>query len=115
MSGARHTVCRFCALDIEGISPYRRGEWRDRGNNSTCSTGEKHAPVTARDPGVVARVNATLREEGIAERVRRARGYFQMYGGRAERCRESGIYGCGYDYHALLHAVRVKLEEAYAV
>jgi hypothetical protein len=43
-------VCRFCGQDIEGASPYRKGTWRDRGNNSTCPTpagdkGQKHAPT----------------------------------------------------------------------
>ena len=66
-------------------------------------------------PGVVAQVNATLREEGVTERVRRARGYFQLHGGRAHRCMETGIYGCGYDYRALIGAVRAKLEEAWEV
>jgi hypothetical protein len=66
-------------------------------------------------PGVIAQVNATLKAEGIPERVRRARGgYFILYGGRAERCKETGIYGCGLDYAALLGAVRAKLEEAYS-
>lgn len=49
MGGARHTACRFCGLDIEGVSPYRKGEWRDRGNNSTCPSGDNegkyHSPV----------------------------------------------------------------------
>lgn len=71
--------------------------------------------MRADGPGIVAQVNATLREEGIVERVRRARGYFQLHGGRAGRCMESGIYGCGYDYAALLGAVRVKLEEAHEI
>lgn len=45
----RHTACRSCDLDIEGFAPYRKGEWRDRGNNGTCPHGENkdkpHAPV----------------------------------------------------------------------
>ena len=32
----RQTSCRHCGQDIEGFSPYRRGEWRDRGNNTHC-------------------------------------------------------------------------------
>lgn len=44
----RHTSCRFCELDIEGMAPYKRGTWRDRGNNSTCPSGanegKAHAP-----------------------------------------------------------------------
>lgn len=47
--GARHTSCRYCELDIEGIAPYPKGEWRDRGNNRTCphgpNKGKLHAPV----------------------------------------------------------------------
>jgi hypothetical protein len=47
--GARHTSCRHCGDDIEGIAPYRRGEWRDRGNNTTCNDGRnKHAPYIER-------------------------------------------------------------------
>ena len=41
----RHTCCRHCGLDIEGLAPYRRGEWRDRGNNTSCPSGKVHAPV----------------------------------------------------------------------
>lgn len=63
-------------------------------------------------PGVVARINAVLKKEGRAERVRRARGgYFVMFGGNAGKLMESGIYGCGYDYEALLGAVRDKIKE----
>jgi len=46
----QHTSCRYCWQDIEGFAPYRKGEWRDRGNNTTCPTiagdrdGLKHAP-----------------------------------------------------------------------
>src|SRR5262245_54119953 len=32
----RQTACRHCGLDIEGWAPYRRGTWRDRGNNTHC-------------------------------------------------------------------------------
>jgi hypothetical protein len=42
--GVRQTSCRHCGLDIEGIAPYRRGEWRDRGNNTHCPDGKLHAP-----------------------------------------------------------------------
>jgi hypothetical protein len=45
----RHTVCRHCGQDIEGWWPYRKAEWRDRGNNYRCPSGPKkdkpHAPV----------------------------------------------------------------------
>lgn len=48
----RQTGCRFCDLDIEGFAPYRRGEWRDRGNNSTCphgpNKGKPHAPYMSK-------------------------------------------------------------------
>lgn len=48
-----HTICRFCNLDIEGWAPYRKGEWRDRGNNSTCPHGtnkdKNHAPIRKGD------------------------------------------------------------------
>lgn len=45
----KQTSCRYCGQDIEGRSPYRRGEWRDRGRNRTCPTPEGdrglcHAP-----------------------------------------------------------------------
>jgi hypothetical protein len=52
---ARHTTCRHCGQDIEGIrpapgAPYPAGEWRDRGNNTTCpndagDAGQVHEPV----------------------------------------------------------------------
>jgi len=51
----RQTACRYCGQDIENISPYRAGQWRDRGNNSHCPTvagdrGLKHTPYReARD------------------------------------------------------------------
>lgn len=48
----RHTSCRFCELDIEGYRPFKRGDWRDRGNNTTCphgpNKGKKHAPYIAK-------------------------------------------------------------------
>lgn len=41
-----HTACRYCNLDIEGHHPFKRGQWRDRGNNTVCNDGKhKHAPV----------------------------------------------------------------------
>ena len=46
-TAAHHTTCRHCNQDIEGSAPYRRGEWRDRGNSTTCPNskhGRKHAP-----------------------------------------------------------------------
>lgn len=44
----RHTACKHCRSDIEGMYPYRAGEWRDRGNNTNCDayTSDKHEPVT---------------------------------------------------------------------
>ncbi len=48
-AGCIQTSCRFCGLDIENLAPYRRGEWRDRGNEPAChsgeNTGKPHAPV----------------------------------------------------------------------
>lgn len=46
-SGVRQTACRHCGQDIENFAPYRRGEWRDRGNNSHCpdDSGRLHAPI----------------------------------------------------------------------
>ena len=46
----RHMSCRHCGMDIEGFSPYRKGEWMDRGGNTRCPTpegdaGQVHAPV----------------------------------------------------------------------
>ncbi|MET0742992.1 MAG: hypothetical protein ABWY78_06440 [Microvirga sp.] len=46
----RQTACRHCGQDIEGIRPFKAGQWRDRGNNTTCPTpagdkGQKHAPI----------------------------------------------------------------------
>jgi hypothetical protein len=41
----RHTSCRHCRLDIEGISPFKRGQWMDRGGNRRCNDGKHaHAP-----------------------------------------------------------------------
>ena len=49
-TGCRQTACKHCGQDIENLSPYRKGEWRDRGNNWTCPTpegdaGQIHEPV----------------------------------------------------------------------
>ncbi len=50
----RQTACRYCGQDIENHSPYRAGEWRDRGNNTTCPTlagdrdGLRHKPYSAK-------------------------------------------------------------------
>ncbi len=46
----RQTACVHCGQDIEGLSPFPAGEWRDRGNNTTCPTpegdaGQHHEPV----------------------------------------------------------------------
>jgi hypothetical protein len=53
----RHTSCIHCGQDIEGFSPYRKHEWRDRGNNRTCPSGPRkggfHAPY--REPVIAAR------------------------------------------------------------
>lgn len=60
----RQTVCRFCGQDIEGFSPFRRGEWRDRGNNTTCPTpegdsGREHAPIHEEGRANMERLNKT--------------------------------------------------------
>lgn len=50
----RQTSCRYCGQDIENFSPYRAGEWRDRGNNPTCPTvagdrdGLQHVPYSSK-------------------------------------------------------------------
>jgi len=46
----RQTACRHCEQDIENFSPYRKGEWRDRGGNTHCPgrPGQLHAPVIER-------------------------------------------------------------------
>ncbi len=46
----RQASCKHCGQDIENCSPYKRGEWRDRGNNSHCPTvagdaGQIHEPI----------------------------------------------------------------------
>ncbi len=46
----RQTACSHCGQDIEGISPFQSGEWRDRGNSTHCPTpegdaGQQHEPV----------------------------------------------------------------------
>lgn len=55
MATVRHTTCRHCGQDIEGFAPWRKGEWRDRGNNATCpqplagypgKSGMIHAPLS---------------------------------------------------------------------
>ncbi len=48
--GCRQTACRYCGHDIEGFFPYRKGEWRDRGNNPTCpnDSGKQHAPYNGK-------------------------------------------------------------------
>ena len=47
----KHTTCRHCEQDIEGVAPYRKGEWRDRGNNTHCpnaagDAGQVHQPTS---------------------------------------------------------------------
>ena len=59
--GARQTSCRHCRQDIENFFPYRRGEWRDRGNNAECpdNSGKLHAPYRATPSGLqIARKDA---------------------------------------------------------
>lgn len=43
----RQTACKHCGQDIEAFAPYRRGSWRDRGNNTHCpdDSGKRHEPV----------------------------------------------------------------------
>ena len=36
-------TCKHCGQDIENFAPYRKGEWRDRGNNTHCPTPEGDA------------------------------------------------------------------------
>lgn len=48
----RQTSCRYCGGDIENFSPYRAGQWMDRGGNLRCPTpagdaGLEHAPIRA--------------------------------------------------------------------
>lgn len=40
----RQTACRLCGQDIEGFSPWPKGEWMDRGGNKTCDGSRPHAP-----------------------------------------------------------------------
>ena len=53
--------------------------------NSGC------APRAEKPLGIVARVNARLREMGREERLRRGRGYFYFYDGGAESWYSSSI------------------------
>ena len=48
-----HTSCQHCDLDIEGVSPYAYGEWRDRGNNTHCAGGRKHEPPAGWQPAAL--------------------------------------------------------------
>lgn len=43
----RQTACKYCGQDIENFSPYKKGEWRDRGGSAYCpnDSGKLHAPV----------------------------------------------------------------------
>lgn len=43
-----HTCCRHCGGDIEGLHPFPKGDWRDRGNNTHCNNGPLHAPEPSR-------------------------------------------------------------------
>jgi hypothetical protein len=44
-----HTACKHCDQDIEGIKPFVKGDWRDRGNNRVCPSGpnkdKAHEPI----------------------------------------------------------------------
>lgn len=45
-------TCKHCGQDIERFSSWKRGEWRDRGNNLHCPTpagdaGQVHEPYNA--------------------------------------------------------------------
>jgi len=60
----RQTSCRYCETDIEGFSPYRRGEWHDRGGNSTCIDGRQHAPYRGRDERVNCRCGSPFDKNG---------------------------------------------------
>lgn len=61
----RHTACKLCGQDIEQTiagGKYRKGEWRDRGNNTHCPTaegdaGQLHEPMNPINPsdGLMAR------------------------------------------------------------
>lgn len=47
VSDVIQTSCRYCGLDIESFSPYPKGQWRDRGNNTICpgdGSTRLHAP-----------------------------------------------------------------------
>jgi len=67
----RQTSCRHCGLDIEGFSPYRKGEWRDRGNNTHCPT--KHVD-TENGRVLIDQVHAPLRDmSGLALPTRTTR------------------------------------------
>jgi hypothetical protein len=38
VNAVRQTSCKFCGLDIENFSPYKKCEWRDRGGNTKCDS-----------------------------------------------------------------------------
>lgn len=73
----RHTLCANCGQDIEGIAPYRNGEWRDRGNNSKCHSGmhagEPHSPNASKARYWFAEVTDTFAGEANYCWVRRYR------------------------------------------
>lgn len=50
-SKVRQTSCKHCGLDVENFAPYKRGEWRDRGNNTHCLDGRLHVGVLSQNPG----------------------------------------------------------------
>lgn len=58
MTACRQLACKHCGLDIEGFSPYRKGEWRDRGNNTSCphgdNAGRAHAPLLTNNHAQIA-------------------------------------------------------------
>src|SRR4051812_41787794 len=69
----KQTTCRHCTQDIENAHPYRKGEWRDRGNNTHCpnDSGKVHAPYIEKPLGsvlkpVVGRTTAKTKQTGGA-------------------------------------------------
>jgi hypothetical protein len=69
---SRQTTCRHCGQDIEGFSPYRKGEWHDRGNNTHCpnDSGRVHGPYAdvPKYPGYRT-MTAAQRYNARAERI----------------------------------------------
>ena len=45
----RQTTCSCCGLDIEGVWPFPRGQWHDRGGETNCPNSQAaHIPVSER-------------------------------------------------------------------